>query len=360
MLKVHPSVFAVGDEYQIMARVEVPSLFWVKIGNQTYYDDANGVLRSSSLVHRVHVPQAVLDAAGEYTVCEREIIDRKPYFPETKETVETTYTFRPVTGGTVRAYHIADAHNRVDQPLAAAAAFGDVDFLILNGDIPDHSGTVGNFDTIYEIVGRLGKGNIPTVCSRGNHDFRGICAELIGDYIPTREGTTYYTFRLGEIWGLVLDCGEDKEDDHEEYGGTVCCHAFRQRQTDYIRQVIANAAQEYAAEGVKHRVVVVHQPFTFVHRLRDPFSIEHELFQKWADLLRENVAPDVMICGHTHVLELEYPGCERDAMGHPCPIVVGSNPEPHRYWGAGYTFAPDGIRVQFTCSDGTCCDEVSL
>lgn len=38
-----------------------------------------------------------------------------------------------------RAYHIADAHCLTDEPVRAAKAYGDIDFLILNGDIGEDS-----------------------------------------------------------------------------------------------------------------------------------------------------------------------------------------------------------------------------
>lgn len=62
-------------------------------------------------------------------------------------------------------------------------------------------------------------------------------------------GDSYYTFRLGKIWGMALDCGEDKMDKDPEYGSTICCHAFRQQETAFIRQVIADARTAYEAES---------------------------------------------------------------------------------------------------------------
>ena len=67
MLKTTPAVFAVGKYYQIMVPVTEQSLFYVKVGDKTYYDEANGIMRSLELVHRVTVPQEELDAAGGYT-----------------------------------------------------------------------------------------------------------------------------------------------------------------------------------------------------------------------------------------------------------------------------------------------------
>ena len=46
------------------------------------------------------------------------------------------------------------------------------------------------------------------------------------------------------VWGLILDCGEDKADTSIEYGSTVCFHEFRLRETEFIHSVIENAEKD--------------------------------------------------------------------------------------------------------------------
>ena len=82
--KTCPAVFAVKNDYQIMVPVKSDLLFWVTVDGKNYYDHSNGIIRSSTRMHRVNVPSSVLDKAGEYTVTYRKIIDRKPYFAETE------------------------------------------------------------------------------------------------------------------------------------------------------------------------------------------------------------------------------------------------------------------------------------
>ncbi len=349
MLKNAPAIFAVENTYQILVQVTAPCLFWVQIGEETYYDASNGIMRSLSELHRVTVPMQVLDAAGSYTVCVRPLIERKPYFTETEAVKEYTYPFYPVPQDNARAYHIADAHNRIEEPIAAAKTFGDIDFLIFNGDVINHSGDPEKFDNIYILCDRLLGGSKPAVFSRGNHDMRGNFAEKFAEYTPNAHGNTYYTFRLGGIWGMLLDCGEDKDDDHAEYGFTVCCHAFRQQQTAFIDDVIARSQEEYAADGVHTRLIISHNPFSCVPK--PPFDIEQDTFRVWCQKLRE-IAPRAMLCGHWHRLDVWQPGGEYDHLGQPCPIVVGSKPGKGYFAGAGYTFSKDGITVTFTDSLG--------
>ncbi len=343
-----PAVFAVGNEYQIMVPIKYRSLMWVKVGNKCYYDDSNGILRSLDKIHRICIPANELDRAGKYTVCERRILWRKPYFPIIQPETQKEFEFYPVKGGKTRAYHISDTHNSVDAPVKAAKAFGKIDFLILNGDIPNHSGHPKYFKTIYEICSQTTHGNIPVVFARGNHDLRGLYAEKIIDYTPNNNGKTYFTFRLGDIWGIVLDCGEDKPDTHEEYGGTICCHAFRERETQFIRDVIKHADEEYLAQGVKHRTIICHSPFTT--RFGPPFDIEEELYTEWARLIKENIKPHAMICGHTHKISINEIGSKLDNRGQPCTMLTCAEKtkDEDLFAGIGFEFGDGAIDVYRT------------
>ena len=346
-----PIVYAVGKNYQIMVPVKSETLMWVKIGNRTFYDESNGVLRSDCTTHRVTVPMGILDAARKYTVCYRVVKNRKPYFPEVGDVEEYESVFRPVEREPICLYHIADAHNAVEKPVAAGGFFGDrLDLLVLNGDIPNHSGDISYFNTVHEIASRITKGEIPVVFSRGNHDMRGIYAERFWEYTPTEQGNTYYTFRLGALWGVVLDCGEDKSDDHPEYGGTICCHAFRERQTAFLKSLIANSKNEYDAAGVKYRVVVVHNPFT--ETFDAPFDIEQEEFGRWTQLLREHIKPCVMLSGHVHRCYISENGGAHDHKGQPCPVIVASDPRNDGYVGGAITLDGKTCNVKFTDHEG--------
>ena len=357
MLKTTPAVFAVGDEYQIFVPLKKEAMMWVKVADKEYYDASNGIMRSQSKLHRVSVPMAELNSAGRYTVYIRPIIKRLPYFTQTAEVRECSFDFYPVPENNIRCYHISDAHNDIDGPVAAANAFGDIDLLILNGDVIDHSGNPRKFDNVYKICEKLTGGNKPVVFSRGNHDMRGNYAERFAEYTPNGNGNTYYTFRLGSLWGLVLDCGEDKTDDHAEYGYTVACHDFRQRQTRFIEKV-ADSGEAFA-DGIKTRVIIAHNPF--IMRYEDPFDIENDIFNYWTKLIGEKIKPDVYICGHCHVLAVGMPGDECDARGVSCPVIIGARPDKKngKYEACGITFG-DEITVEFTDNKGGQIKKVQL
>ena len=345
MFQYKPAVFAVGDEYQIMIPVIVPSLMWIRVGERCYYDHASGVMRTKCRVHSIRVPMAELDAAGSYTVCERLLPHRKAYCSKPHPVVEKTFRFYPVPQENARAYMIADSHSRVREPIRAARTFGDFDFLIFNGDVPENSDSIDNLMTVFAISDALTGGEKPLLYTRGNHDLRGKYAEDYAQFVPSKDGLFYYTFRLGSIAGVIIDCGEDKTDDHEEYGGTLCCHTMRETETVFLESL--DPAQ---FDGAKTRLAIVHSPFTT--HFGDPFDIEQDTYAYWGKLLRERLQPDAMLCGHLHRMGIFECGSEFDRLGQPCTVVVGSKVIKRYFAGAGFVFRGNAIDVTFTDSDG--------
>ena len=356
-----PTVYTVHDTYQIIVPVTCETVMWASIGGEEFYDDSNGVLRSAVTTHKIIVPREKLDRAGAYTICWRKILKRLPYNSETGEVETFTSPFRPVSGDTIRVCHIADAHNMIEPPIAAGGYFGDkLDALILNGDIHEDSRRLEHFETIHKIAAGISKGQIPVVFSRGNHDLRGIYAETLAEHTPTENGNSYFTFRLGSLWGVVLDCGEDKSDDNPSYGHTVCCHAFRRRQTEFLKSLIDDAGNEYAAPDVKHKIVVSHN--TFTRYFQPPFDIEDEIYSEWTNLLRTYIKPEVMLCGHVHKLYVSDIGSEYDNRGQPCPVVSGSalDRKIGYFAGANLTFTDHQINVIFNDSNQTVLSEHNI
>ncbi len=300
VLRFDPAVFAVAKDYQIIFLTETKGLGWVEIDGERFSDEEGGLLRYG-VVHKMMVPGEKLNEAGKYTVVFVEYADKKPYFPEGVEKVRKEYAFYPVTGDSFRMFQFADTHAQVDTPLELYRQVGDCDLVVLNGDINEHSYTIENFDTSFALLSGSAHGERPVIYSRGNHDTRGYAAQDLLDYVPTvtRNGRreTFYTFRQGSLWGVVLDCGEDKRDNHVEYGGTVLFEEFRRRETAFLESLIENREEEYDAPGVRYRIAICHIPF--VHHFGAPFDIEDETYNRWTALLNE-MGIDLLWSGHTH------------------------------------------------------------
>ena len=350
----HPAVFAVGEDYQIMIPTEAEVIVKIRVGDKLYYDDYMGIIRSHTTMHKVTLPMFALDCAGGYTVVYRKMIERLAYFPTSEEEIEVYYSFKPLPEeGDIRIFHISDAHNLRTQPVNACRNFGDIDLLILNGDIPDEASAPEKYMTIYEIASDVTEGTLPIVCSRGNHDNRGMYSENIADYLPTEGGRTYYTFSLGRIFGLVLDCGEDKDDSHKAYGSTVCFHDFRERETAELQRM-AEAGELYAPDK-KYRLCICHIPFT--NMSRKPFDIEDEIYTEWSRITREYLKPQLLIYGHEHVAEIWRKGERHDTRGQACDAVIGGYPmfrsagyDETGYTGAGIVLSDNKAHISFVNS----------
>ena len=179
---------------------------------------------------------------------------------------------------------------------------------------------------------------------------RGIYAEQLADYTPvTRGGASYFTFHFGPVWGIVIDCGEDKRDHQVEYGRTICCEAFRAEEEEYIDKAIA--AREYEKYPV--RLIVSHVPFAF--RLPPPFDIEQERYARWCEKAKA-FRPTLMLTGHLHQCWTELPGGEHDTYGQPCPVVCSSlvkmGENEHWHVSGALTLEGDTLTVRYPDSDG--------
>ena len=291
------AVFVTHGGYQIIFNTLDKGLAWAKVGDETFYDADNGNICSEKKVHKIFVPKDALDNAGEYTIFFKRCISRKPYFPVSGEGFEKTYKFRPLNKkDDINIYMLCDTHSRTKEPAESAKYFGDkLDALFFNGDIPTHSGTEDHIHSIFYIASEATKGVAPIIYARGNHDTRGEMSVALSDYIATHNGNLFYTFRIGSIWGVVLDAGEDKNDDHPEYGGMAAFDQYRAQQTKFLQEIIANKENEYAADDVKYKICLMHVRIDL--HARDEYFAKH--YREWLKYLNE-IGIDVMLNGHEH------------------------------------------------------------
>ncbi len=326
-LKFIPSVFAFDGEYCILVVTNEAGLCAVNIGDETYYSACAGTLITNSLVHKIRVDMKALDEAGEYTVVFGKTLNKKSYFSKFAERECESFEFFPVPKGKdVSAYHLADVHKRFDEALECAAHYGErSELYIVNGDIGEVEKEESFYD-IIEFLGKLARGNKPIIFSRGNHDARGKMAENFCDYFPSEEGKTYFRFTVGDLRGIVLDCGEDKPDANDEYGGANIFELFRREQTKFLK------AQTPSDVGLFFAVSHI-CPMMTSYEKGSVFDIERELYQEWTAEL-ERLDTRFMLCGHMH--DSFVLGCddERSFIDHNFPAVFASHLREDGFWGA--------------------------
>lgn len=340
-----PAVYVVGNRYEIIFQTEEAGAGWVVIDGVRYTDNYAGVVRSSSKNHKVYVKQDVLNRAGSYTVVLAMIPERPPYFPKTTEIFERKYTFRPIPDGEIRAYMLADTHSHIDVPVATAGFFGEgnLDLLILGGD---NGNTIDDEDralTMATLAATVTHGELPVIFMRGNHDNRGAFAEHLADYVGTDGGKPYFSFRLGRLWGVVLDGGEDKPDDVINYGDIADYRVFREEQLEFLRDVNERKIPKDAV-----RLVLCHAPFASFSSHFD------EIFSQWAEELNK-MDIDLMLAGHKHELYLFEAG--ESHIGEVTanfPVSVGSRINKkvaETFVGTAIVIGKDSIKLYHTDMD---------
>ncbi|MDO4940534.1 MAG: metallophosphoesterase [Erysipelotrichaceae bacterium] len=294
-------VYAVEDEYQIVFSTSDNSLVWVKVGDKTYYDLYAGSMRSKDLVHKVCVPMEELDKYKEYTIYAQQMIYRGPFGAYKGDTISINHKFRPVdTNDGLNYYALSDIHESYDGAILAASKIENLDFIVMLGDTVSMVEYHENANATNYVANKITNGEIPVVYARGNHEIKGEMAEDLYKYVGSKNEKFYYTFKLGkDIKGVVLDIGEDHDDDWWEYFDSAQFDLYRDEQTALLQKLI----NENYFEGCKYKIVLSHIPITFVNARKNHVKYK----ELWTELINQmNV--DISLSGHQHDITIFEPG----------------------------------------------------
>lgn len=189
----------------------------------------------------------------------------------------------------------------------------DYDFVVFNGDCFDWvtSESQLNEHLIKPCVDIFAQ-QVPFILTQGNHECRGGFSRNIKDYFAYPDDKYYYSFTRGPVHFVILDSGEDKTDDHWEYGGLSAFDQYREVQQKWLETEIKSEAFIKAP----FRVVLIHiSPY----HSGDWHGTMH--CQKLFGPLLNKGKIDLQISGHTH----RYATHDADAT-HNYPIVIGGGP----------------------------------
>ena len=345
-LRCNPMVSVIGDEYEILITANDNGISKAIVGDQVYYEENSGVLSSEKAFSKIRVPQTALNEARKYTVVYKKTIERKGYFSEFGQEQTADFEFKPLDKtDNINIYHVADVHYNFDVALKTTAWFGDdLDVLIVNGDIGEVESEQNYFE-VCKFVGDVTGGKIPVIFVRGNHDTRGHLAERFTDYFPCDGKNTYFTFNLGCLCGVALDCGEDKWDNHPEYGGANAFEAFRRRETEFLRKM--ELPKDKICFAISHVC-----PAQTAQEKDSIFNIDKELYEEWNALLAQK-GIRFMICGHMHRAYVLKKNDQRSIRPHDFPVVTGSAVYGDgELWGCAMTIKGGKLDVLFTDNFG--------
>ena len=299
-IKYKPAVYIVENEYQIVFGSNVEALAWVEVDNKRYYEDYAGYYNSTKKMHKVIVPMDVLDNAKEYTIGTQKLTYRGPFGGFKGREIEETYSFRPVdTSDGLNYYSISDVHMGLECSKKASDYNKNKELLILAGDTISMIDTYRDAAYTNKVAYELTKGEIPVIYARGNHELKGKYMEEFHDYVGAKGEDFFYKFSFGNVYGLVLDIGEDHDDNYWEYYDTCDFNEYRNRQLELIRSELES--KEYL--NYDYRLVVCHIPIPFINARHN-----HVDFKKDVTTLLNQMDIDMVISGHQHDLLVFEPG----------------------------------------------------
>ena len=294
-------VYAVEDDYQIVFSTSDSAVAWVEIDGERYYDLYAGSMRSADKVHKVTVPQGVLDEAKGYTVCAQQMIYRGPFGGYKGETISQSYDFRPVDPSDgIQHVALSDVHEAVEAATAAATTRSNTDFVILIGDLVSMVETEKDAQLANELAHGITKGEIPVIYARGNHEIKGEYSEVLYKYVGSKNQEYYYWVTLGtDVFAVVLDIGEDHEDDWWEYYGTAQFELYRDAQVEMLEEILSEG--DY--KNYRYRMGICHIPVNYVGS-KGYFA---DFCDSTTALLNE-LDVDICLSGHKHVMWPMLPG----------------------------------------------------
>jgi predicted phosphodiesterase len=158
----------------------------------------------------------------------------------------------------------------------------------------------------------------PFYLTRGNHETRGVGARVLSKYIDTPNGKFFYSFIYGNTCMLVLDCGGEKQDEHQAYFGLADYDNYRTDEAEWL----AKEVQKPEFKNAEYRIVCIHMPVTLQPEAED--KIGHgpaDCCVKFAPILN-SAGVDLLLSGHTH--QFKVIALQKGVTSF--PVIIGGAP----------------------------------
>ena len=311
------------DAMTVMWLTNVPCYSWVEYGTdslnmqkvQTWIE---GETVAYNKLNRIHLTDLKPGTRYYYRICSREITLYQPYkkeFGETAMSPVTSFTTLDDKKTDFTALIFNDLHDKypVFDKLVQQVKDIPYDFVVFNGDcIADVQTEDDAVRSIAHYSRGIGADKVPSFYLRGNHETRGAYSPFLWNLLGLLNGHSYGAFSFGDTRFVLLDCGEDKPDDHWVYYGLNDFTQFRKDQAEFLKKEIASQAFQSATK----RVLIHHIPL---------FGMPDEPYipckDEWGSILAK--APfNISLNAHTHEFDYIAKGKE----GNNFPVVIGGGP----------------------------------
>jgi predicted phosphodiesterase len=292
------------DGVTVVWAVRGLSAGWVEYGatpalGQRADGNAAGLLPLDDRVFKIRLHD-LRPGTCYYRVCSAPITFKSAYDIRRGEAIASPVHAFKVLDPTAKSASFS-VINDTHENRATVARLGDMleanptESLIWNGDIFNDIRDEQQIITqALAPAGRALAATAPLLPVRGNHDVRGKGARLLDRFFDAPSGLWFYTLRQGPVAFIVLDTGEDKPDEHPEYGGLASFAAYRTAQQGWLRRAIDRPEIRTAP----FRVGIAHIPLVW-HDYKQVMLYSPDGKAKWHDLLAE-AGIQLLISGHVH------------------------------------------------------------
>ena len=306
----------VNNGITIMWETTLPAYSWVEYGTDTLNLKRvrlliDGQAEFNESIHKIRLEGLTPGQTYYYRVCSQEILQYKAYskkFGHTAKSDFYSFTAPKDDADSFTAIIFNDLHQRtaVFEALLKQVKDVDYDFVVFNGDCIDDP---ANHDQATRFISLLTEGihgdRTPTLFIRGNHEIRNAYSIGLRKHFDYIGGKTYGAFNWGDTRIVMLDCGEDKTDDHREYSGLNDFTQLRHEQVGFLEQELNSKAFKKADK----RILIHHIPL---------YGCQNLCKDLWEPLLRK--APfHISLNAHTH----KFSHHPKGALENNYPVVIG-------------------------------------
>mgnify|MGYP003292971122 FL=1 len=306
----------VNNGITIIWETTIPAYSWVEYGT----DKTNlkrvrliidGQAEFNESIHKIRLDNLTPGQTYYYRVCSQEILQYKAYskkFGNIAQSDFYTFTMPKADTDSFTAIIFNDLHQRgnVFQALLKQVENVDYDFVVFNGDCIDDPANHEQATRFVKLLTESVHGDrIPTFFIRGNHEIRNAYSIGLRKHFDYVGGKTYGAFNWGDTRIVMLDCGEDKTDDHKEYSGLNDFTQLRHEQVGFLQEELASKAFKKADK----RILIHHIPL---------YGCDNLCKDLWEPLMKK--APfHVAINAHTH----QFAHHPKGSLGNNYPVIIG-------------------------------------
>ena len=302
----------VGNGITVMWETTVPAYCWVEYGTDTTQlkrarTIVDGQVVCNNYLHKIRIDGLQPGQKYYYRVCSQEILLYQAYkkvFGNTAQSAFSEFT----DSFTAVVFNDLHQHTQTFRALCQQIKNVNYDFVVFNGDCVDDPVDHNQATSfISELTEGVCGDRIPTFFMRGNHEIRNAYSIGLRDHYDYVGDRTYGSFNWGDTRIVMLDCGEDKPDDHWVYYGLNDFTQLRNEQVDFLKKELSS--KEFKKAG--KRVLIHHIPLYG----NDGKNLCANL---WTKLL-EKAPFNISLNAHTH----KYAYHPKGELGNNYPVIIG-------------------------------------